>query len=90
MTAQGLIPRLTWFSLLILVCYFPVIQNIVHQWSSNDDMSHGFFVPLIAGYVVWERRGDLAGVEVRTSRWGLAGVVLGAALAPPAHPPLPV
>jgi exosortase len=35
--------------------YFSALAEIVHQWQSDEDMAHGFFVPLIAGYVVWER-----------------------------------
>lgn len=70
-----------WFSILVAVCYYPVIDNITHQWSSNDDMSHGFFVPLIVGYIIWERRAELRAVEIKPSRWGLAVLILGGVLA---------
>jgi exosortase len=60
-----------WLALLVAVCYWPVIGNIVHQWQSDDNMAHGWFVPLIVGYIVWERREELAGVEIGKSAWGL-------------------
>lgn len=60
-----------WLALLVAVCYWPVIGNIVHQWQSDDNMAHGWFVPLIVGYIVWERREELAGVEIGRSSWGL-------------------
>ena len=61
---------------LVAVCYWPVIGNIVHQWQSDDNMAHGWFVPLIVGYIVWERREELAGVEIGQSAWGL-GLLIG-------------
>lgn len=70
-----------WFALLVGICYFPVIGNILNQWTSNDDMSHGFFVPLIVGYIVWERRAELLSVEIRSSGWGLAVLAFGGILA---------
>ncbi|MCL4793556.1 MAG: exosortase [Bryobacteraceae bacterium] len=72
---------LVWFSLLIAICYFPVIGNITWQWVSNDDMSHGFFVPLIVGYIVWERRSELFSVDIKRSGWGLAFLIVGGILA---------
>jgi len=61
-----------WLAGLVAVCYWPVIGNIVHQWSSDDNMAHGWFVPVIVGYIVWERREELGRVELRRSSWGLA------------------
>jgi len=61
-----------WLAGLVAVCYWPVIGDIVHQWSSDDNMAHGWFVPVIVGYIVWERREELARVELRRSGWGLA------------------
>jgi exosortase len=40
-------------------------------------MGHGFFVPLVAGYIVWQRRQDLLATEPRPTWWGLLLVVWG-------------
>ena len=62
-----------WLALLVAVCYWPVIGNIVHQWQSDDNMAHGWFVPVIVGYIAWERREELAGARIgKRSGWGLA------------------
>lgn len=67
--------KIGWFSLLIAVCYFPVIRHLVHQWSTDDDMGHGFFVPLVVGYIVWLKREKLARMEWMGSNWGMALLV---------------
>jgi exosortase len=40
-------------------------------------MGHGFFVPLVVGYIVWQRRGELLATEPRPTWWGLLLVVWG-------------
>jgi exosortase len=53
---------IAWSSLLIAVCYFPVIVHLVGQWASDDDMGHGFFVPLIAGWIAWQKLPEIESV----------------------------
>jgi len=62
---------------LVLVCYAPVLKALVMQWIGDSDMGHGFFVPLVSGYIVWQRRQQLLAIEARPNRWGLAVVVWG-------------
>jgi len=59
------------------ICYFPVLQALVKQWNSDPDMGHGFFVPAIAAYIVWQSRDDLAGVTVEPDWRGLLVVAWG-------------
>jgi len=42
-------------------------------------MGHGFFVPLVAGYIVWQKRDELLATPARTNWWGLLLVLVGAA-----------
>jgi len=41
---------------LVMLLYFPVLQGLITQWWKEPDFSHGFIVPLFAGYVVWLTR----------------------------------
>jgi exosortase len=41
-------------------------------------MGHGFFVPLVAGYIAWQRRSELSAVKPVPNYWGLFVVLLGA------------
>lgn len=57
--------------------YAPVLWRLVRQWYTDADYSHGFLVPLLSAYLIWQRRDKLAQVARRPSNWGFA-VVLGA------------
>lgn len=67
-----------WFGFLLLACYAPILRALVHAWIYNEDMGHGFFVPLVAGYIVWQRREELLRLKAEPSWWGLPVVVSGA------------
>ena len=48
---------------------------MANQWATDENMGHGFFVPIVAGYVVWQRRDQLAATPAKTNWWGLAVVM---------------
>ena len=54
---------IVWFGALLLACYTPVLFGLMRQWTTDGDVGHGFFVPLVAGYIVWKRRVQLAAVK---------------------------
>lgn len=66
-----------WYFLLVALAFGPVIAGMVYQWQNDEDMGHGFFVPVIAGFIVWERRGTWLRDPV-PSYWGLAVCLWGA------------
>ncbi len=61
---------------VFLVLYGPIIVKLVHQWDTDADYSHGFLVPFLSAYLIWQRRDKLAEVVRKPSNWGVA-VVLG-------------
>jgi exosortase len=71
--------RLAWFLLLLGVCYAPVLARLARQWYEDGDMGHGFFVPVVAGYIAWSRRQDLMAAAPAPSWWGLILAAWGAA-----------
>jgi exosortase len=67
-----------WFAALLVACYLPVLIRLVTQWYRDDDMGHGFFVPLVAGYIAWQRREELLSADVAPSWWGVPVLIWGA------------
>jgi exosortase len=45
------------------------------QWANDENMGHGFFVPIVAGYIAWKRRDELLATPRTPSMWGLALVI---------------
>ncbi|GFO63701.1 exosortase/archaeosortase family protein [Geomonas paludis] len=66
---------------LLLVLWFvvisPVLPEMVREWSGHSDNNHGFLVPLIALYLVWQKKEELAGAGLESSRWGWVVLVAG-------------
>jgi exosortase len=70
--------KITWFGSLLIVIYAPVLWALIRQWDFDPDMGHGFFVPVIAGYIVWQQRRELAAMELSPNWLGLLVVIYGA------------
>jgi len=67
---------LLWFGTLLLLCYAPVLGPLVALWQSDDDMAHGAFAPLVAGYIIWYSRAELLALAPKRNSWGAVLVVL--------------
>jgi len=63
---------------LLVLCYFPVLRLLVQDWMTDENVSHGFFVPIVALYIVWQKKEALLSVETSRNWWGLVIVVLAA------------
>jgi len=63
---------IAWVSALLAACYGPILTALVRNWNSDGDMGHGFFVPVIAAYIAWQKRDQIAGKMPRPNWWGLA------------------
>jgi exosortase len=68
---------IAWFGVLLIACYAPVLRALVRQWNNDPDMGHGFFVPLIAGFIIWQHRDDLAAAKPEPNWWGVVVVAWG-------------
>jgi exosortase len=69
---------ISWFGILLFLCYAPVLIALVRNWNSDADMGHGFFVPVIAGFIVWQKRAELAALKPKGNWWGLPIVIYAA------------
>lgn len=74
--------------LLVVVCllgavlgwaYWPTFLDVVERWWTNPLYSHGYLVPVFAGFLLWRRRAMLT-VEPFAPCWsGIPVILLGAA-----------
>lgn len=68
---------IAWLGALLFLCYLPILQRLVSQWMNDEDMGHGFFVPLVSLFITWQMREDLAKIPLKPNWWGLALVAWG-------------
>lgn len=62
----------------VFVWFFQdTLSELVADWSSNDNYSHGFLIPFISAYMVWQKREALAEISQKTNFWGLGIVAFG-------------
>lgn len=60
--------------------YYTTLVNLVSDWSTDDNYSHGFLIPIIAGYMIWQKREKLAAYPVAPSNWGIMVIIAGVLL----------
>ena len=71
--------NLVWLGLVLVACYAPVLKALVGSWD-DPDMGHGYFVPLAAGFIVWQKREELLNIKPKPNWWGLLVVIMGGSL----------
>jgi exosortase len=57
-------------ALALLVCYASTLRGMFNQWWTDEDMSHGFAVPLVVAWIVWRERARWLALPVSPSWWG--------------------
>jgi exosortase D (VPLPA-CTERM-specific) len=66
--------------LLIAAAFYAPIKELVHRWTVQEEYSHGFLIPVIAGWLIWSRRRALVASIGRPSFWGPFLIIVAAAL----------
>ena len=57
--------------------YAESLAYLFSRWVGTEDYSHGIFVPLISGYLIWQARLRLSQISREKSWLGLAVIALG-------------
>jgi exosortase len=69
---------IAWFGALLIICYAPILYRMAVQWATDENMGHGFLVPVLAGFIAWRRRDQLLATPRQPNGWGLFLVVFAA------------
>lgn len=74
------LPSIIWFFVLLGLCYAPILYRLVNHWMIDEDMGHGFFVPVVAGYIAYQKKDKLFALPAGNNYLGLALIALGTAM----------
>ncbi len=83
--SQAALPRafpwtaIVWFAALLIVGSFPILKYLVQTWATDEDVGHGFFVPVVAAWIAWQRREQILSMDLKPAWWGLGVMAWGAA-----------
>ncbi|MEM7540200.1 MAG: VPLPA-CTERM-specific exosortase XrtD [Pseudomonadota bacterium] len=56
------------------------IDLMVAWWGDKEEYSHGYMIPLISGYLIWQRSDELRGISFNGSWLGVLIAILGLCL----------
>jgi exosortase D (VPLPA-CTERM-specific) len=62
--------------LVALIAFSGALWELVTRWSRQEEYSHGFLIPIMAGWMLWARRDALRAAMARPSWTGPALIVL--------------
>lgn len=65
---------------LIVLLYASIFKNLVMQWWNDPDYSHGFFVPLFSGFILWRERDRWTRAQIKPSNFGFLVMLAAIAL----------
>ncbi len=57
--------------------FYHTIAKMANDWSVDDNYSHGFLIPLITGYMIWQKKEELSAYELKPSNLGLIFIIMG-------------
>ena len=63
--------------LVFTVLYYQTLMKLINDWSNNPDFSHGFLIPFISAYLIWQKKEKLAGLSLESDKLGLPIIVFG-------------
>jgi exosortase len=67
-------------ALSLLACYAGVLRGMADQWWTDEDMGHGFLVPVVILWILWREKDQWRMVPAAPTLWGFAWIAAGAAL----------
>ena len=65
---------------LLLACYASTLRGMFDQWSTDEDMGHGFVVPFVVLWIIWRERKRWTSLPMQPSAWGFLILAAGAGM----------
>jgi exosortase len=68
-------PGLPLLAISLVLLYAPLVPELVGDWMRSGDYSHGFVVPIVTGWLLWRRRGEILGAPIAPALSGGAALL---------------
>ena len=60
-----------------LLLFMHTLIKLVGDWAVDDNYSHGFFIPFITGYMIWQEKEKLVQIKPKPDNLGLLFIAAG-------------
>lgn len=68
---KSVLVKLIILTTFTVLAYIPTIIWMIDRWNSKDSYySHGFLVPFVSAFIIWQMRGNLAKSKIKPSSLG--------------------
>ncbi len=74
-TAFNMLGYLPYIALVLV--YLPALYDLVQDWSNDPNYSHGFLIPIVSAFLIWQKRKQLKTVLFKKDNTGLILLILG-------------
>ncbi|MEQ1484717.1 VPLPA-CTERM-specific exosortase XrtD [Methyloglobulus sp.] len=61
---------------LMAVAFWGGIEELINRWDKQEEYSHGYMLPFITLYFIWQKKNIIIQSEFSPSWWGLALIVV--------------
>ena len=62
--------------LTLTIYYYPVLSRLLAYLSNNDDYSYGLIIPLVSGYIIYQKWPQIQQSLWRPSWWGVIIIMI--------------
>jgi exosortase D (VPLPA-CTERM-specific) len=66
---------------LVVLAFWGGISQLISRWDKQEEYSHGYMIPLVSAYLIWQRRDLLKTIEFKPSWLPVGFVFLGLLIA---------
>lgn len=66
--------------LLLGLGYYGGLEKLVYAWNTKEEYSHGFLIPFIVAFFIWQKKNELEKIAFEGSWVGVLVLILGAVI----------
>jgi len=64
-------------SAILVFIYYEGLEYMVNLWNTREEYGHGFIIPFITAFLIWQKKDKIEQIEFKGSWLGVVGVLLG-------------
>ena len=64
-------------TVVFFILFSHTLLKLAQDWFTDDNFSHGFLIPFVTGFLIWQKRDQLTLEKLKYSNWGLLIISIG-------------